>query len=450
MNKLLLSVFITGAVLSGNSYAALSSELEGRLLLLEQRLRQAEARAGKAEEKIQQLSHDDRAVNTAVANPQKTPTDTQALTLTGFNNLKLYGDVELNMDGASRSGQLTSIKTNDDKHWKPGNHERWDINGRLLIGLEGYTRHDNGFFSGFTVQPLANINGNMNVDDAAFFFGEEKNWQVKVGRFEAYDMFPLNQDTFVEYSGNTANDLYSDGYGYIYMMKEGRGRSNSGGSLNLSKNIGNWYLELNTLLEEGTALFVDKRYHGNDLVSNKNAVYLRPVVAWKKEAFSAAVAMESNVVKNAWRYENAQGETSDPSRRRGYGLTLSWNGQATDPQDGVIASFSTAYLDAQDEQDFSIGANTLWRRFEVGYIYAHNNIEKFNSSNVIQDGDGVFDAAGKYSIHTVHTSYLFPDIMNMKNFNLYLGAYASMLNSADTGSDGDTRYGMRVRFKYLF
>lgn len=34
-------------------------------------------------------------------------------------------------------------------------------------------------------------------------------------------MFPLNQDTFIEYSGNTANDLYSDGYGYIYMMKEG-------------------------------------------------------------------------------------------------------------------------------------------------------------------------------------------------------------------------------------
>ena len=35
----------------------------------------------------------------------------------------------------------------------------------------------------------------------------------------------LNQDTFVEYSGNTANDTYSDGFGYIYMMKEGRGEA---------------------------------------------------------------------------------------------------------------------------------------------------------------------------------------------------------------------------------
>ncbi len=59
-------------------------------------------------------------------------------------------------------------------------------------------------------------------------------------------MFPLNQDTFIEYSGNTANDLYSDGYGYIYMMKEGRGRSSSGGNLLFSKTVDNWYFEVNT------------------------------------------------------------------------------------------------------------------------------------------------------------------------------------------------------------
>ncbi len=72
----------------------------------------------------------------------------------------------------------------------------------------------------------------MNLDDAVFFSLVRKNdWKnKKIGRFEAYDMFPLNQDTFIEYSGNTANDLYSDGYGYIYMMKEGRGRSSSGGN----------------------------------------------------------------------------------------------------------------------------------------------------------------------------------------------------------------------------
>lgn len=463
MKKLTVIALMVGAVASGNSYAAASasSSLEARLAQLEQRLQQAEARADNAEKQIQQLKHDDQTLKqtqdlqvAAVDIKQKDPANKKVLTLNGFDNLKLYGDVEFNMDGASRSGQLTSARTSDNKNWKPGNNERWDINGRLLIGVDGYRRNDNGQFSGFTVQPLADLHGSMNVDDAAFFFGEENNWQAKVGRFEAYDMFPLNQDTFVEYSGNTANDLYSDGYGYIYMMKEGRGRSNSGGNFNLSKNIGNWYFELNTLVEDGTSLFADKNYHGNNLTNDKNVVYLRPIVAWKGDAFSAAVAMESNVVNNAYGYENAQGDTVDQSKRNGYGMTMTWDGQKANPEDGVVANFSTAYLDAQDEKDFSIGANVLWHRLELGYIYAHNKIDEFNNSNFMRNdnGDYAFDGAGKYSVHTVHTSYLIPNIMDMQNFNLYLGAYASMLDTAESTHDNgdDTRYGVRARFKYFF
>ncbi|WP_459177429.1 carbohydrate porin [Ewingella americana] len=463
MKKLTLIALMVGAAVSGSCNAAASSSasLEARLAQLEQRLQQAETRADNAEKQIQQLKHDDQTLKktqemqvAAVDIQQKEPANTKALTLNGFDNLKLYGDVEFNMDSASRSGQLTSARTSDNKNWKAGNNERWDINGRLLIGVDGYRRNENGQFSGFTVQPLADLHGSMNVDDAAFFFGEEQNWQAKVGRFEAYDMFPLNQDTFVEYSGNTANDLYSDGYGYIYMMKEGRGRSDSGGNFNLSKNIGNWYFELNTLVEDGTSLFADRDYHGNSLTNDKNVVYLRPIVAWKGDAFSAAVAMESNVVNNAYGYENAQGDTVDQSKRNGYGMTMTWNGQKADPDDGVVANFSTAYLDAQDEKDFSIGANVLWHRLELGYIYAHNQIDEFNNSGFMRNdnGDYAFDGAGTYSIHTVHTSYLIPNIMNMPNFNLYLGAYASMLDTADNGdqSDNDTRYGVRARFKYYF
>ncbi|MEN1677846.1 carbohydrate porin, partial [Pseudomonas aeruginosa] len=35
-------------------------------------------------------------------------------------------------------------------------------------------------------------------------------------------------------------------------MKEGRGRSNAGGNFLVSKQLDNWYFELNTLLEEKT------------------------------------------------------------------------------------------------------------------------------------------------------------------------------------------------------
>jgi hypothetical protein len=41
--------------------------------------------------------------------------------------------------------------------------------------------------------------------------------------------------------------------------------------------------------------------------------------------------------------------------------------------------------------------------------------------------------------------------MDMPNFNIYLGAYASWLEppSVKTGNTDD-RYGARMRFKYLF
>lgn len=151
--------------------------------------------------------------------------------------------------------------------------------------------------------------------------GQENDWKIKIGRFEAYDMFPLNQDTFIEYSGNTANDLYSDGYGYIYMMKEGRGRSSSGGNFLLSKTLDNWYFEVNTLVEDGSSLFVDRNYHGNALDNQKNVAYVRPVVAWRSGAWSVAAALESNLVNNAYGYQDSRGRWVDQSSRTGYSMT---------------------------------------------------------------------------------------------------------------------------------
>ncbi len=226
MRKIKTLALLVGIAVSGSAMAAGSSaSLEARMAQLEERLQQAEARAESAEKQIQQLKKQDVKREQEIASvKESTPVEVKTdgiskdklLTLNGFDNLKLYGDVEFNVDGASRSGQLISAKSGDDNKWNGGN-ERWDVNGRLLIGLDGYRRNDKGQFSGFSVQPTADLNGTMGVDDAAFFFGEEKDWMAKIGRFEAYDMFPLNQDTFIEYSGNTANDLYADGYGYVYM-----------------------------------------------------------------------------------------------------------------------------------------------------------------------------------------------------------------------------------------
>ncbi|WP_442801606.1 carbohydrate porin [Serratia rubidaea] len=481
MKKLRYLAVTTGLFITAPALAVSANDsIEARLSALEQRLQQAERRATqaekravdaerraqrleqrseRAEQQAQRLELRTARVEQQRAQPAPAPQPAAAAPATGlqlshFSDLKLYGDVEFNLDGASRSGQLTSLKTRDNKNWKPGDNERWDINGRILVGLDGYRRNPDGRFSGFRVQPLADMSGKMNLDDAAFFFGKEQDWQAKIGRFEAYDMFPLNQDTFIEYSGNTANDLYADGFGYIYMMKEGRGRSSSGGNLMLSKTAGDWYFELNTLVEDGTSLFQENSYHGNTLENKKNVAYLRPVIAWKKDRFSAALAMESNVVNNAYGYQDARGQWVDQSKRNGYGMTLSWNNLADDAENGIVANLSTAYLDAAGEQDFSAGANVLWRRFELGYIYAHNTIKEFSTDGMAAQIDNPLSEPGRYDIHTIHASYQIPNIMAMPNFNLYLGAYASMLEAdADNkiaNGDNDKRYGLRARFKYFF
>ena len=463
MNKKALSIamglsLITGSAVAKNNHLT----LEQRMEQLEARLAAAENRATVAEEQVRNLqTQQDAAIQAAqtsvavksvapAAESKKNMTAPE-LKLTGYGDLKIYGDVEFNMDAESKRGLLAM--TNADVGSDP-TYENWDLNGRILLGFDGMRKTDSGYFAGFTVQPLADMTGSMNLDDAAFFFGQEKDWKVKVGRFEAYDMFPLNQDTFVEYSGNTANDLYSDGYGYIYMMKEGRGRSSSGGNFLVSKTFDNWYFELNTLLEDGSTLFQDKQYHGTDLENEKNVAYLRPVVAWNSGRFSTAIAMESNVVNNAYGYHDAKGHWVDQSSRTGYGYTMTWNGQKTDPLDGVVTNLNLAWMDAEDETDFTAGVNSLWRGFELGYIYAHNKIDRFNTANFVANCDDSCWIAdpGKYDIHTIHASYLFPNVMNMKNFNIYLGAYASWIESNPTSGDGqeDSRYGGRLRFKYFF
>ncbi|HBW4930392.1 TPA: carbohydrate porin [Klebsiella pneumoniae] len=458
MALIMSGLFSSGLWAAANNHP---TDIEKRLAQLEQRVINAEQRAADAEAKIQTLTRQQNVVAKCTptvkvesAEPVAPGAEPTTLTLSGYGDIKFYGDVEFNMDGASSSGSLTSVKTTANKDWAPGNNERWDINGRLLLGFDGMRKMDNGRFAGFSVQPLADLNGKMNLDDAVFFFGQENDWKVKVSRFEAYDMFPLNQDTFVEYSGNTANDLYSDGYGYIYMMKEGRGRSNSGGNFLMSKTLDNWYFELNTLLENGSTLFQDQQYHGTALENEKNVAYLRPVIAWNSGRFSTAIAMESNVVNNAYGYHDAKGRWVDQSSRTGYGYTMTWNGQKTDPQDSVVTNLNVAYMDAEDETDFTAGVNSLWHGFELGYIYAHNKIDSFNTADFIANCDDNCWIAdpGNYDIHTIHASYLFPNVMNMKNFNIYLGAYASWIEANPSNGDGqeDSRYGGRLRFKYFF
>lgn len=104
------------------------------------------------------------------------------LKLSGYGDLKIYGDVEFNMDAESKRGLLAM--TNADVGSDP-TYDKWDLNGRILLGFDGIHKTDNSYLAGFSVQPLADITGSMNLYNAIFFFSQENDWQVKVGCFEA-------------------------------------------------------------------------------------------------------------------------------------------------------------------------------------------------------------------------------------------------------------------------
>lgn len=86
--------------------------------------------------------------------------------LSGYNDLKFYGDVEFNIDAASKPGQLVMISSGANSE---SVNERWDLNGRILLGFDGTRKLDNGYFAGFSAQPLADMHGSVNIDDALFF-----------------------------------------------------------------------------------------------------------------------------------------------------------------------------------------------------------------------------------------------------------------------------------------
>lgn len=110
--------------------------------------------------------------------------------------------------------------------------------------------------------------------------------------------------------------------------------------------------------------------------------------------------------------------------RWGYGATMSFNtaGNWNQSIDNLVVNVSTAYLDANQEKEFSAGVNAIWQRIGLGYIFAANDIKQYKPTTS-SDNLGKGKYKYKYKIHTVNASYLIPNVMDMDNFNVYLGSY---------------------------
>lgn len=330
-------------------------------------------------------------------------------------NFSIGGNVELNFNYQDRDS-VDSSEFNQD--------------GRVLIEFEGEKYAANGHYVGVKAQPLFESNGETTVDDAYFIFGKQDAWSIKAGRFEAYDMFPVGLDVFLEYSGDTANDLYNGESAYVYQMKEARGRG-SDGQIMYSQSFGDLYLELGTMIGDRSNLFADT-YHGVavDHDATKDSFLVRPVVAYSMGDFTLSAAMETNLVSNAIVDENGK----DISDRTGYGVTGNWS------QGEWSLNANFAYLDAVDENNLSVGLNALYSQFGIGYIYASNEYDSAWAN-------------GDVSVSTGYASYEFTNVLDVEDFSVLLGTYYTTLdNKTDNASvfAEDDDFGARIRLFYEF
>ncbi|WP_060980730.1 carbohydrate porin [Vibrio splendidus] len=340
-----------------------------------------------------------------------------AIVDTEEGNFSVGGNVELNFNYQDR-------ESNDN-----GDAE-FNQDGRVLIEFAGEKYTSNGHYVGVKAQPLFESTGNVALDDAYFEFGKKDGWAIKAGRFEAYDMFPVGLDVFLEYSGDTSNELYTGGSAYIYQMKEARGRG-SDGQLMYSQSFGDLYVEVGTMIGDRSDLFSDS-YHGVDVDHDnaKDAFLVRPVVSYKMGDFTVAASMETNLVSDA--VVDTSGK--DISDRTGYGLTGNWSNDSW----SVTANF--AYLDAVDETNATAGLNALYNNFGIGYIYGANEY------------DSTW-AKGDVTVNTGYASYEFQNVLEVQDFSVLLGTYYTTVDNKTTNTSAfseDDDFGARVRLYYEF
>lgn len=306
----------------------------------------------------------------------------------------------------------------------------------LSLDLSG-ERDLDGRHLAFTLQPYLEDDGYLGFDDVFAALGNDAGWEVRLGRFEAYDLFPLGQDVLVDYGGDTSDDLYIDGEGYVYQVLEGIGPSDSAFQTMVSYQGDDVYAEISTLFGERLTLFDDESYHGYDLAEDhKEAIIVRPVIAWRPDPWHVAVGLETNLVDDAVLDETG----ADIGDRTGYGLTLGYAGEEFE------ANLNLAYMDAYRERDLTLGANLVWGALGLGYIHARNTIDRVNPA---AEEDGI--VAGRYTIDTVYASYDLSEFIPLADLETYVGAFYSRVDHQDAdGPDNPHSHGVRLQLIYLF
>ncbi len=334
--------------------------------------------------------------------------------------LNIGGDVEYDITADNFSENGDSVADATDSQY---------ASGRILLDINGERVLSNGNFAGFKLNPVWTQQGGNGADDVWFNFGVKNDWSVKLGHFEAYDLSPAGQDTYIVGFGDD-----------IYRANIARGRTNDGGQIMFAKEAGQWHFEVSTQygsdnglyneeeasgwsVDEDTALNV---YSSADVVKNKDPLVARPVVAWTGDTVTVAVGAEVNLVSDAYVTNDAARESV--SDWTGYGAAV-----IVKATDDLTLSLRGAYLDSDEFDMYSVGPGMQYQNFYAAYLFGKEDPA---------------DDSADVKTHVAYASYKIPAVMGIDNFDMYLGT--SWGSQKVQGEESVEELGGRVRFKYYF
>jgi len=341
--------------------------------------------------------------------------------------LNIGGDVEFDVTADNYAeGQSYNATTGA---WQGADAtDSQHADGRILLDINGERVLANGNFAGFKLNPMWGQQGNnKGADDAWFNFGVKNDWAFKIGHFEAYNLTPDGQDTYVANSGMM-----------MYRAKDGRGRNSSqygngdyaGGHILLSKEAGQWHMELGTQFgaDGDTTGSIYQAAGIASSVKNKDPLLARPIVAWTGDTVTVAAGAEINLISDAYTTA-ANGEGESLSDWTGYGLT-----STVKATDDLSFTLSGTYRTADEFDQYTVGPSMQYQNFFLAYFYGSTDFDD-NTINERKE-------------HLTYASYKIPGVMGLDNFDMYLG---TSYGKIDAGQNDDREeYGARVRFKYFF
>lgn len=298
-----------------------------------------------------------------------------ALVAAGAAQAAVAFDANLELDLTTRSGDTTAAQ------------ESLITSGRVELNANAALVKSGDNFVNARASLIVPVNGDeVTMDDVWLQLGNSA-VDLKIGRFEATDLFPVAKDTVLDYAetaGYHANTLRG-------RFKDGRTHMSAG--FNAGSGL-RFELGLVSEKKENPAL----------------AYGLRPLVTYTTGALTLRAGLES--------YKASGVSYTGTALSAGYALTKDAN---------VNVNYASLDGDNKVADAASLGLNLVYGAFGIGYV---------------RDTNKAFLAAAEANVDTVYAAYSFP-LMGVK------GATITPAFSVSKGEAKDLT-AFRVRFNYAF